>query len=265
VTGKAAVTLSIGVAASAPGDDPNSIIERAKRAFAAAQRLGGNQVRAGADDALLFNDRPLDTERFELIVALAKLVDGREGSDPKHSHAVASLAAQIALEMGLDADAVSRTYIAGLLHDLGKLALPEVMLHKPGPLDEREWEEMVRHSSLGASLVEQISAVCDAAPIVAAHHERWDGAGYPNRLSGERIPAEARVVAVADAVVAMTSERPYRAARSITSALTTIWRDSEKRYDPAVVSALLALARDGRLKLEEPEAAAGSLVHLRRA
>ncbi len=120
---------------------------------------------------------------------------------------------------------------------------------------------MFLHSSAGASVVEKIAAVRDAAPIVAAHHERWDGTGYPRRLAGERIPAEARIVAVADALVAMTSERPYRAARSTTSALTTIWRESGKRYDPAVVSALLALARDGQLKLEEP-AVAGSVVRL---
>jgi HD-GYP domain-containing protein (c-di-GMP phosphodiesterase class II) len=96
-----------------------------------------------------------------------------------------------------------------------------------------------------------MAAVRDSAPIVAAHHERWDGAGYPNRLAGRQIPVEARILAVADAFVSMTSDRPYRAARSETSALTTIWRESGQRYDPAVVSALLALARDGRLKVEE--------------
>jgi HD-GYP domain-containing protein (c-di-GMP phosphodiesterase class II) len=125
------------------------------------------------------------------------------------------------------------------------------MLEKPGPLDEGEWDEMVRHPILGASLAAKITVVRDAAPIIAAHHERWDGAGYPLRLDGERIPAEARIVAVADALVAMTSERPYRRAQTETSALTTIWRESGERYDPAVVSALLALAREGRLDLPE--------------
>ena len=240
-------TVSIGVAVWAPDESPETVVARAEDALAAARRLGGNQVRGAADDVLLFGEHPLDAERFEALVSLARMVDGREGPDPEHSVAVASLAAEIALEMGLEAEAVSRAYVAGLLHDLGKVALPEAMLKKPGPLDEREWAEMRRHAALGAEVVEKIGAVRDAAPIIAAHHERWDGNGYPRRLQGEEIPAEARIVAVADALVAMTTERPYRSARSETSALTSIWRQSGKRYDPAVVSALLALARAGRL------------------
>ena len=258
-----APTVSIGVAVWTPEDTAETLVARAETGLAAARRLGGNQVRCGADDSALFSDSPLDAERFDLIVSFAKMVDGREGPDPEHSRAVANLASEIALEMGLDAEAVSRTYLAGLLHDVGKLALPEAMLQKPGPLDEREWEEMTRHASVGAELVEKMGAVREAAPIVAAHHERWDGQGYPSRLQGDRIPPEARIVAVADALMAMTTDRPYRAARSETSALTTIWRESGKRYDPAVVSALLALARDGKLKLSEPDAATAALAGLR--
>ena len=262
-TGSLTRTVSVGVAVWRADERPGGLAKRAQAALAAAHRLGRNQVRAGADDAILFTDGTLDGERFDLLVSLAKLVDTREGPEPGHSSTVASIASAIALEMGLDADAVSRTYVAGLLHDLGKVALPEAMLQKPGPLDEREWDEMARHSSAGAELVEKIAAVRDAAPIVAAHHERWDGTGYPFRLEGERIPAEARIVAVADALVAMTSDRPYRPARSETSALTTIWRESGKRYDPAVVSALLAIARDGRLTLSEPESKEPSAPSLR--
>lgn len=246
-------TISLGIATAGPDDDERSLVQRAEEALVAARRLGGNQVRTGADDLELFSGAPLDGPRLELLVSLAQLVDDREGPDPAHSQAVAGLAAQIALEMGLDGDAVSRTYVAGLLHDLGKLSLPESTLQKPGPLDEQEWNEMTRHSSVGAELIAQMTAVRDAAPIVAAHHERWDGTGYPRGLAGERIPPEARIVAVADALVSMTSDRPYRSARTETSALTTIWRDSGKRYDPSVVSAMLALAREGRLKLETTE------------
>lgn len=257
-----AQTISAGIAVWNEGDDVSALVARARAALAAAQRFGGNQVRTRADELALFGDGPLDGARFELLAALARAADDREGRDPKHSHAVASLATQIALEMGLDGQAVSRTYLAGLLHDLGKLALPDATLEKPGPLDDDEWAIVRRHSGLGADLVEKIAAVRDAAPIVAAHHERWDGSGYPNRLAADRIPAEARIIAVADALVAMTSDRPYRSARSETSALTAIWRESGKRYDPAVVSALLALARDGRLKLESEERTAGSAAGL---
>jgi diguanylate cyclase (GGDEF)-like protein/putative nucleotidyltransferase with HDIG domain len=246
-------TISVGLSTAGPEDNEGSLVQRAEEALIAARRLGGNQVRSGADDLELFSEAALDGPRLQLFVSLAKLVDDREGPDPAHSQAVAALAAQIALEMGLDGQAVSRSYVAGLLHDLGKLAMPESTLQKPGPLDEAEWDEMTRHASVGAELVGQMAAVRDAAPIVAAHHERWDGTGYPRGLAGERIPPEARIVAVADALISMMSDRPYRSARTETSALTTIWRESGKRYDPAVVSALLALARDGRLKLEEAE------------
>ena len=252
-------TVSVGVALWTDGDDPDALVARAEDALAAAERLGGNQIRTGADHVPLFADHPLDGERVGLLAALARLVDDREGPDRGHSVAVGALAARLAIEMGLDAESVSRTYAAGLLHDLGKLALPEAVLQKPGPLDEREWAEMTRHSALGAELVSRIAAVREAAPIVAAHHERWDGAGYPAGLTAERIPAAARIVAVADAFAAMTSDRPYRPARSETSALTTIWRDSGKRYDPAVVSALLALARAGCLAVDPPEELAGPL------
>jgi two-component system cell cycle response regulator len=250
---RVARTVSVGVAASEAGDDARSLVDRADEGLAAALRLGGNQVRAGAEHVPLFGDHRLDAERMELVASLARLVDDREGPDAGHSRAVASLASALALELDLDGKTVSRTYVAGLLHDLGKLALPDALLQKPGPLDAEEWVGMRRHAELGADLVARMAAVRDSAPIVAAHHERWDGAGYPNRLAGRQIPVEARILAVADAFVAMTSDRPYRAARSETSALTTIWRESGQRYDPAVVGALLALARDGRLKVEEAE------------
>jgi two-component system, cell cycle response regulator len=253
-------TVSLGVAVWARDDDAAALAKKAHAALAAAQRLGGNQVRTGPDDRVLFGDGGLDGERLDAIVRLARLVDAREGDDLEHSGTVAAIASLVALEMGLDADTVSRTYVAGLLHDLGKLALPEGMLEKPGPLDESEWDEMARHPTLGASLAAKITSVRDAAPIIAAHHERWDGAGYPLRVRGTRIPAEARIVAVADALVAITSDRPYRRAQSETSALTTIWRESGTRYDPAVVSALLTLARDGRLGLPERVADEGTRV-----
>jgi two-component system cell cycle response regulator len=264
-SGIARETISVGLAGAGPEDDERSLVQRAEEALVAARRLGGNQVRTGADDLALFTGGALDGPGVDLLVSLAQLVDDREGPDPSHSQAVASLASQIALEMGLDAEAISRTYAAGLLHDVGKLALPEATLQKPGPLDEDEWHEMTRHSTVGAELVAQIGSVRDAAPIVAAHHERWDGTGYPHGMAGERIPPEARIVAVADALISMTSERPYRSARTETSALTTIWRESGRRYDPAVVTALLALAREGRLTLDAPEAPFASSLLVSRA
>ena len=181
VSGRSASpTLSFGLATGTRDDDDASLRERADDNLAAAQRLGGNQVRSATDHLLLFSDHPLDGERLELFAALADLVDDREGPDPHHSHMVASLASALATEMGLEAAAVSRSYVAGLLHDIGKLALPEAVLQKPGPLDSEEWDEVREHSSVGAKLVARMTTVRDAAPIVAR---------APRALGRRRLPA----------------------------------------------------------------------------
>ncbi|MBA2616357.1 MAG: diguanylate cyclase [Actinobacteria bacterium] len=184
-------TVSFGLATGTRDDDDRSLSERADDNLAAAQRLGGNQVRSATDHLLLFSDHPLDGERLELFAALAELVDDREGPDPQHSHMVASLASILAAEMGLDAAAVSRSYLAGLLHDIGKLALPEGLLQKPGPLDSGEWDDVREHSSVGAQLVARMTAVRDAAPIVAAHHGAGTApatrAGWPGTTSRPRL------------------------------------------------------------------------------
>ena len=250
--GPALATVSVGLSAGREGDSPRSLVERGERALRRAAELGGNQVQSGVD---MFDARPVEPLRLERLAALA---DGREGR-AGHARAVAHLAVRLARELGLGERSVGVLALAALLHDLGKLAVPEVVLQKPGSLDDLEWAEVERHPTLGAELVTRLAGDRDAAEIVRAHHERWDGSGYPQRLREHAIPVEARVVAVADAFVAMTSDRPYRETRSETSALTAIWRESGSRFDPAVVSALLGLARDGDLP-GRPDHAPNSLV-----
>jgi two-component system cell cycle response regulator len=251
----AAGPVSVGVAAWAGERDGASLLAVADAALRAARALGGNQARGAAEDAVLAGDGPIDAKRFELLFSLARLVDRREGSETEHGRAIAALSAQLAVEVGLGWDAIERAYVAGLLHDLGKVALPERLLAKPGPLDDLEWAAMTDHAERGAAVALRFEALRDAAPAIAAHHEHWDGAGYPRGLAGQSIPIEARIVAVADALVSMTGERPYRSARSETGALTAIWRGAGARYDPEVVRAVLALAREGRLHPEPVTAA----------
>ena len=129
------------------------------------------------------------------------------------------------------------------MHDVGKLAIPDRVLTKPGPLDEAEWETMRTHPEIGEAIVRRVTGLADAAAAVRNHHERWDGTGYPDGLRGEEIPLEARIVAVVDAYSAITAERSYKAARSHEEALAELRRSGGTHLDPVVVEALCAVAR----------------------
>jgi putative nucleotidyltransferase with HDIG domain len=190
-------------------------------------------------------------DAFELLVDLTRTVDGRENLDLRHSRAIATVSRTLALALGLDEEAARRAYLAGMFHDLGKIELSEALLRKPGPLDSSEWLEMATHAERGAELVDRIGGMRDVAAVVASHHERWDGVGYPNKLAGEAIPIEARIVSASDAFVTMTSERPFRGALPVTAALTELIRNAGSGFDPAVVGALLELALERRLGIGE--------------
>jgi putative nucleotidyltransferase with HDIG domain len=190
-------------------------------------------------------------DAFELLLELSRKVDGRENLDLRHSRAIALVSRSIARALGLDADATQRAYLAGMFHDLGKIELSESLLRKPGPLDTGEWAEMASHAERGAELVDRIAGMHDVAAIVASHHERWDGVGYPNKIAGEVIPIEARIVSASDAFVTMTSERPFRRALPLTAALTELIRGAGSGFDPGVVGALLELTVERRLGINE--------------
>jgi len=126
---------------------------------------------------------------------------------------------------------------ASLMHDIGKVAIPDHVLLKNGRLTREEYEQMKRHSSIGADIVEQIESLAHVSPGVRHHHERWDGYGYPDRLKGEKIPLIGRILAVADTFDAMTSTRSYRKAMTVTEAYEEILRGSHSQFDPSIVSA----------------------------
>jgi putative nucleotidyltransferase with HDIG domain len=186
-------------------------------------------------------------DAFELLVDLTRKVDWRENLDLEHSRAIAAVSRSLALALGLDEESAHRAYLAGMFHDLGKIELPEAMLRKPGPLDQAEWMQMATHAERGAELVDRIGGMRDVAAVVASHHERWDGVGYPHKIAGEAIPIEARIVAASDAFVTMTSERPFRGALPVTAAITELIRGAGSGFDPAVVGVLLELAVERRL------------------
>jgi diguanylate cyclase (GGDEF)-like protein len=178
--------------------------------------------------------------RLAAAMLLAEALDLRDPSTGRHSRTVGEFARETAVQLGLAPERVERVHAAGVLHDLGKLGIADAILYKPAALTDSEWEEMKRHPEIGARILLH-AGLADIAHWVRAHHERIDGRGYPDRLSGEEIPLEARILAVADAYEAMIADRPYRAGMTSDAARSELQRCSGSQFDPVVVRAFLGL------------------------
>ncbi len=186
------------------------------------------------------------------VEALAIAVEAKDDTTGGHIRRVCELGGLFA-KHHLGAEAQDPQLGFGfLLHDVGKLAVPDEVLNKPGALDENEWSLMREHPEAGARILRGIPFLNRALDIVRSHHERWDGSGYPAGLSGEQIPIGARLFAIVDTVDAMTSDRPYRAGLPLQTALDEVRRQSGRQFDPACVATFLALDRDEIQKLLEP-------------
>jgi two-component system, cell cycle response regulator len=172
------------------------------------------------------------------VEALATLVDSRDAGTNVHADRVAELAEELALALGCTQERARDVYLAGKLHDIGKVAVPDSILRKRGTLTEAEWETMRRHPTIGANVVSHVSSLARLAPIIRSHHERYDGLGYPEGLHGFEIPLEARIVAVADAFDAMISDRPYRDRLSVECARRNLREAAGTQFDPEIVAAL---------------------------
>jgi hypothetical protein len=177
--------------------------------------------------------------RLAAVMLLAETLDLRHPSTAEHSRTVGAHARSIACALGLEPERVERIHAAGVLHDLGKLGVSDTILAKIGALDDKEWGEIRGHPDTGARILEN-AGLDDIATWVRAHHERIDGAGYPESLSQEDIPIEARILAVADAFEAMTSDRPYRSGMSRAQACEELRRCAGTQFDAAVVDAFLS-------------------------
>jgi response regulator RpfG family c-di-GMP phosphodiesterase len=176
------------------------------------------------------------------LEALGSAIDTRDLGTQAHSRRVRGYSLTLARAHGMTGEADLRTLEHGvLLHDIGKIGIPDAILLKPGPLTPAEWKIMRSHPEIGRQLVEQIAFLRPAVPIVYHHHERWDGTGYPQGLKGEAIPLGARIFAVADAFDAMTFDRPYSRAINFDSARAEIQRSAGTHFDPAVVKSFMGL------------------------
>ncbi len=183
-----------------------------------------------------------------MLAELTEAVEARHPWTQGHAHRVVALAVSAARTLGWSDEVLGNVRAGSLLHDVGKLAVPAAILAKPGPLTPIELAEVRRHPAAGAVLVSSLPGARRALPAILHHHERWDGTGYPGRIAGEAIPAEARLVCIADAYDAMTSHRPYRATLTIRAALEELRRCAGTQFDPLIAHACIE-AWSARLKL----------------
>jgi HD-GYP domain-containing protein (c-di-GMP phosphodiesterase class II) len=187
-------------------------------------------------------------EHLAAVLVLAETLDMRDASTARHSETVGRYAKQIAIELGMSAREVERVYLAGMLHDIGKIGISDTILQKPGKLTDAEWDEMRKHPELGSRILDG-ARLEDISAWVRAHHERPDGRGYPLGLNDEEIPMQAKILAVADSYEAMTAERVYKAPMPEEAAREELLRCAGSQFDPSVVLAFVNAL--GRVRDEE--------------
>jgi putative two-component system response regulator len=189
--------------------------------------------------------RELRDTQLEIIKRLGAAVESRDHETGDHISRMSHLCHRLALEMGMPRVDADRLRHASAMHDIGKIGIPDSILHKPGKLDPDEWEVMKTHTSMGASILSGSNAplIQMAETIALTHHERWDGSGYPAGLAGTEIPLIGRVVAICDVFDALLSVRPYKHAWTLDNALAEIRAQSGRHFDPNLVEPFERLAR----------------------
>jgi diguanylate cyclase (GGDEF)-like protein/putative nucleotidyltransferase with HDIG domain len=232
------VAASIGLADLEREMSAEGLLATARIACEHAGRAGGGRavVSAELEDAAAETARALQRDAIE---ALAVALTERDRYTGEHSNAVIEMSAAVARYMGLRATEVERIRSAALLHDIGKVAIPDEILQKPGPLTDEEWVLMREHPVVGERILSVLPGMGAVARIVRHEHERWDGGGYPDGLVAEDIPLGSRIIIAADTYHAITSDRPYRAARSHAEAVEELTRCAGTQFDPAVTAALI--------------------------
>jgi diguanylate cyclase (GGDEF)-like protein len=246
------LTVSLGIATFGPhGVSSEALILGADEALYAAKRLGRDRTVVYSEDIsgtlLVVDGQPADGDaqlHRSTVLALAEVVGNRDHGSGEHSQRVGRYAAAIAEAMGLPSDVIDRVRFGGIVHDIGKIGVPEQILRKPGWLTADEWAEIQRHPDIAARILRGANFE-DVSGWVHAHHERPDGSGYPRGLEAGEIPLEARILAVADAYEAMRSHRAYRAALDPATARAELKRCAGSQFDERVVATFIGLLDGG--------------------
>jgi len=251
--GQAEVRLTVsGGVAGFPGDssDRNGLLVAVDVALLRAKGTHRNRIQRYSEDDgwpgltldLADLHRALQDASVSAVAALSQALDARDHYTQGHSENVTRIALQVAKAMGMPRDMQATLQVAGLLHDIGKIGVPDQVLRKPGKLTSDEWALIRSHPSMGGAILAKAPLLAEVIPIVLGHHERYDGKGYPKGTSGQEIPLPARILAVADTYDAMTSDRPYRPAMTKEQALFELRANAGIQFDPEVVAAFESIA-----------------------
>jgi ribonuclease P protein subunit RPR2 len=242
-------------------DDLRNEVERLRAALAEHEAQAAEKEdqlqRYAADLRETFKEeraraQELRESYFATVRALTNAVEARDAYTGKHAERVAAYALELGSAVGQKWAGSPEVEFGFLLHDIGKVAIPDAILHKPEPLSQKERELIQQHPVIGWEIVKQVDFLGAASDVVRHHHERWDGDGYPDRLKGEDIPLTARVFAVADTLDALTTDRPYRPASPFPEARELIVEARGTQFDPDIVDALTGISDDvfGRIRTE---------------
>jgi diguanylate cyclase (GGDEF)-like protein/putative nucleotidyltransferase with HDIG domain len=240
-SGRSSITASLGIASwPTDGVTKEQIIVSADKALYTAKGTGRNRTCAPFDykkQGLVSVDAASETQRIaiSMIFALAATVDAKDHYTYGHSRKVSQYAVAMAQEMNLPPEKITVIRTAGLLHDIGKIGIPDSILNKDGTLDEQEWRQIRSHPEMGVEILRYVAELSNSLPIILNHHEHYDGSGYPAGSKGKDIPIEARLLSIADAYDAMTSLRPYHNQRSSQEAVDELKRCAGTTFDPELV------------------------------
>jgi len=248
------VTASLGIA-NWPNDGvmKEEIINRADAALYRAKQTGRNRTCLSSDvlkpeTAQIGAELEAQPRALSIIYALAATVDAKDHYTYGHSRKVSEYAVALAEALKMDRDRVDTIRAGGLLHDIGKLGVPDSILTKPGPLDDDEWEPIKSHPELGVEILKRVIDLVNCLPAILHHHEHYDGSGYPRGLKRDSIPLEARILCIADAYDAITSPRPYRAQLPSEQAVAELKRCSGTQFDPELVEAFIKVIQPIQVK-----------------
>lgn len=218
---------------------------RTSKTHACLTRLPANPTRCTDDD---------ERDQEGILFALAEAVEQRDHQIAGHCERLAYIAVTLGIAMGLERASLLALYRGGYLHDVGKVGIPDSILFKPGRLTAEEWVVMRSHSTRGEEICRHLRSMADVLPIIRHHHERWDGSGYPDNLSGDQIPLLARVLQIADIYDALTSPRPYKPAFTPAEALRTLQEETVAGWrDPALMKVFLRIHPAVRNQMKSPD------------